>query len=289
MRAGNIDSHRHWLLQRLKGRLDRKRRERRNLHRRRYVFSPHVHATAELPLGIAARRRPQLRLLISQISCEVPFLNERRTCGCIRSTRGKFGVSRSFLARCGRSFALRLELWGWFIRSGAKPALSSNPPFPTPALTGCIGVRGSIRTGRNRNSANSTCTYYRSRSRRLSRLLQNSSRVPKAGGDTAGPSTALRSGRDDNSVAAEIDSTERSLTQAAAVAAGIDSTEQSLTPAAELSSRPERSAVEGPAVSPPAFGTLDEFSRSLYLGCFRTAYLSAYEAKPIKVCLFLFP
>ena len=52
-------------------------------------------------------------------------------------------------------------------------------------------------------------------------------------GETAGPSTTLRSGRDDNSVVA-----------------GIDATEQCPTPATELSSRPERSAVEGPAVSP---------------------------------------
>ena len=53
-----------------------------------------------------------------------------------------------------------------------------------------------------------------------------------AAGETAGPSTTLRSGRDDNSVVA-----------------AIDATEQYLTPATELSSRPERSVVEGPAVS----------------------------------------
>src|SRR5271155_1558883 len=44
--------------------------------------------------------------------------------------------------------------------------------------------------------------------------------------ETAGPSTALRSGRDDNSVGFS-----------------------RVVPATELSSRPERSAVEGPAVS----------------------------------------
>jgi hypothetical protein len=54
-----------------------------------------------------------------------------------------------------------------------------------------------------------------------------------AAAETAGPSTTLRSGRDDSSVVA-----------------GIDATEQCPTPATELSSRPERSVVEGPAVSP---------------------------------------
>jgi hypothetical protein len=47
-----------------------------------------------------------------------------------------------------------------------------------------------------------------------------------AAAETAGPSTALRSGRDDNSVAA-----------------GIDATEQCPTPATELSSRPERTRI----------------------------------------------
>jgi len=55
----------------------------------------------------------------------------------------------------------------------------------------------------------------------------------QAAGRTADPSTTLRSGRDDNSVVA-----------------GIDATEQCPTSATELSSRPERSVVEGSAVSP---------------------------------------
>ena len=47
-----------------------------------------------------------------------------------------------------------------------------------------------------------------------------------AAGETAGPSTALRSGRDDNSVVA-----------------ATDATEQCPTPATELSSRPERTRI----------------------------------------------
>jgi hypothetical protein len=47
-----------------------------------------------------------------------------------------------------------------------------------------------------------------------------------AAAEAAGPSTTLRSGRDDNTVEA-----------------GIDATEQCPTPAAELSSRPERTRI----------------------------------------------
>jgi len=43
-------------------------------------------------------------------------------------------------------------------------------------------------------------------------VWESSCSVPKAARDTAGPSTPLRSGRDDNSVAAGIDSTEQSFT-----------------------------------------------------------------------------
>jgi hypothetical protein len=59
----------------------------------------------------------------------------------------------------------------------------------------------------------------------------------RTGRETAGPSTALRSGRDDNSVAGEMapKAVRRMATNVAT----------------ELSSRPERSAVEGPAVSLP--------------------------------------
>ena len=53
-------------------------------------------------------------------------------------------------------------------------------------------------------------------------------------GKTAGPSTTLRSGRDDNSV----------VTARAQV--------EDRCPTTELSSRPERSVVEGPAVFPIA-------------------------------------
>jgi hypothetical protein len=58
----------------------------------------------------------------------------------------------------------------------------------------------------------------------------------RTGRETAGPSTALRSGRDDNSVGL--------LTSIRLTALG-------RFLATELSSRPERSAVEGPAVSLP--------------------------------------
>ena len=50
-----------------------------------------------------------------------------------------------------------------------------------------------------------------------------------AAGETAGPSTSLRYGRDDNSVET-----------------GIDATEQSWTP--QQNCHPDRSGVEGPAV-----------------------------------------
>ena len=79
-------------------------------------------------------------------------------------------------------------------------------------------------------------------------------------GETAGPSTALRSGRDDNSVAVGTDATELPRQDGALQIPPFGRDDNSVAarnrcngtlsdPATELSSRPKRSVVEGPAVS----------------------------------------